>query len=554
MKTAALLLALALPASAQSARRDSQNEPFKFSAHAEVVTVPVVVSRHGRFVPGLKAADFRVLEDGKPQMVASFEEITATGLRPELPSKVPGEFSNAVAQQQRPVAVTVILIDRLFTPFLEQNNARKELLKFLANSVTDREPTMLAVVTNSGLRIIHNFTSSREVLLAALKRVHGTLELGPNVGDVAWEAEANGANSIGNTIDVAREANSLADIMTGGTSPFKRAMQRKKDDSIEKTLLAFEQLALGLRGVPGRKTLIWVSPGFACSFFGPSVKNLQGQTVTMGQQCVDTWRALSAANFALYLVNPTQTDNPTYTGPGAGSPRTDYHTDIQRELMNQSLTTYTGGVVCSYRNNLDDCYRRAVDDSSHYYMLTYYARPTEKPAWRKIQVKVDAPDVSVRTRSGYMTAGTTETWEQRRKNDIAVAVASPLDYTGIPLTVKWLGITENSGKKKAAFEIRTGATGFTIDESDQNHFKLNLLALAVDPELTVVADYVKDLEARLKPEGVEQIKKFGFVYKGAIDLPEGEYTIKFIVRDDLSGRMGTVTASAPPNDQAPAHP
>ncbi len=34
----------------------------------------------------------------------------------------------------------------------------------------------------------------------------------------------------------------------------------------------------------------------------------------------------------------------------------------------------------------------------------------------------------------------------------------------------------------------------------------------------------------------------GLNYKGLLELPSGEYTVRFIVRDNLTGRMGTLTA------------
>lgn len=518
----------------------------KFTARTELVTVPVVIVRDHKFVEGLKQDDFTVLEDGKAKRVAFFEEVKAEPQTIQHAAAKPGEYTNLLTDAPRPAAVTIILIDHLLAGYSEQGNARNEVMNFLLRAAGEREPTMVADVGRSGLKIVHDFTTSREVLLAALKEVRGKMEFrGPSEDDLAREADAAGANSIANAMDVTKEAQSLEEIMTGGgpQAGAQRMMRRIQEENIEKIMLAFEQLAFGLRGVPGRKTLVWVSPGFECPFFA-SMTNIHGEQVSMGQQCVNTWRELSAANFAVYQVNPMQTENPAYAGPAFRNSRP-MTSSVQRQMMNESLTTYTGGTICSFRSDLYTCFKRAVEDSSRYYMLSYYAIPTEKPTWRKIQVKVNVPKVSIRARSGYITAGTEQSWEERRKNDIAVAVASPIEYTGVAMTVKWLNTAEKDGKRQYRFQIMVPPGVLNVDENEHNHLKLSIIAYAMDAQGGHVGDLIKDVDAHLQDRGLSLLRQQGFGYTDVLKVPPGNFTVKFILRDDLSGRMGTVTAPTP---------
>jgi len=50
------------------------------------------------------------------------------------------------------------------------------------------------------------------------------------------------------------------------------------------------------------------------------------------------------------------------------------------------------------------------------------------------------------------------------------------------------------------------------------------------------------VDTHLKPEGFEQLNTKAFRYSDYIELPNGEYTVRFVVRDNLSGRMGSVAA------------
>jgi len=63
--------------SAEAAQRtDPRNQDAPLQLRATLVQVPVVVTdRAGKFIPGLAANDFTVLENGKPQQVSSFATV-----------------------------------------------------------------------------------------------------------------------------------------------------------------------------------------------------------------------------------------------------------------------------------------------------------------------------------------------------------------------------------------------------------------------------------------------------------------------------------------------
>lgn len=79
-------------------------------------------------------------------------------------------------------------------------------------------------------------------------------------------------------------------------------------------------------------------------------------------------------------------------------------------------------------------------------------------------------------------------------------------------------------------------------ESDQNHLNIDFAAAAREPAGKVVATNGRTLDAHLKPESLQQIRSSGITYKGALELAPGEYSVRFVVRDNLTGRLGSVTA------------
>jgi hypothetical protein len=50
------------------------------------------------------------------------------------------------------------------------------------------------------------------------------------------------------------------------------------------------------------------------------------------------------------------------------------------------------------------------------------------------------------------------------------------------------------------------------------------------------------IDSHLTADKVSVVRQQGVAYSGALDLVPGEYTVRFVVRDDVSGRMGSVAA------------
>jgi fibronectin type 3 domain-containing protein len=82
-----------------------------------------------------------------------------------------------------------------------------------------------------------------------------------------------------------------------------------------------------------------------------------------------------------------------------------------------------------------------------------------------------------------------------------------------------------------------------IDDSDNNHLAIDLVAVAKTSEGKLVENPTdKKIEAHLSAEKMAAVRQNGVAFKGSMDLAPGEYTIRFVVRDNLSGRVGSVAA------------
>lgn len=545
-----------------------------FKAETNLVLVPVVVSdKSDQHASGLQASDFALLEDGKPQKIASFEEIKKPEGRFERAALQPGEYSNAVASSSAGRGITVIVLDVVNTPFLDQAYAREQLLKFLSKNVSSREPIELVMVTRGGLRVVHDFTTNTSALIAALRKVTGEtptllldatarVQLGRNAEDI-----------------VNKEVSALDEFYRGedmGVGSFQITV------AMETTLLALSNIAQGLEGVPGRKSLIWATGGFpfdlsangelaALRYYTTGVTRQEmgarfaGGTTTEGglpnlpennantrdgelsalQPLFQrTMQALNNANIAIYPIDARGLV--AYSSASLSKVRVSdvYGTEAQTHSTMNGIASTTGGRAYYNTNDIAGAFAGAANDSAQYYMLTYYAPGTKKPGWRKLQVSVSRPGLNVRTRTGYMAGVAVKKPEDLSKLDFRNALQSPLDYTGIPLRVRWPGqpAAGTGAKKSIPFMIVIPPQGVTIDTSANNRLVLEIVAVARNPQGQAAGRFGQKVEVKLEDAVAKQVAVEGINFSESIEIPPGQYSVRFVVRDDISGRVGSVLA------------
>ena len=102
-------------------------------------------------------------------------------------------------------------------------------------------------------------------------------------------------------------------------------------------------------------------------------------------------------------------------------------------------------------------------DSAKYYMLSYYLRP-RKPGWHKLKVSVNRKGVTARARSGFYVTSLEPEAESVRQAEENTAILSPLEYTALPLTVRWTSTAPAEDKRKVGFEVSIPPVAGLVDE------------------------------------------------------------------------------------------
>jgi hypothetical protein len=334
------------------------------------------------------------------------------------------------------------------------------------------------------------------------------------------------------------------------------AMVRFQDRSSRlDTLYAIQQLAQGLKGIPGRKTLLLVGSGFKFIDSKTVLRSISGgaggtelnYSVENGGQTFNqtlyTWKLLNDANVAVYPIDTRRTVNTAFQTMDTSSANTpsdlsfEQNRQADRDVLDsfKTIAAATGGKPCFYRTDLDNCVREAVDDDHDYYLLGFYAdKKNRQPGWHKIEVKLNEK-ANVRYRQGFIIANFNS--DAARKSDIGLALNSPFAYTDLPFT----GSFDNPGTsagKGAKFNLAM-PPGAILPEESSGRLDFDVVAIARSAGGKEAARVVQHVDRKVSAQNVAEIKKIGIDYSNRLDLAPGEYGVWFVVRDNISGRTGS---------------
>lgn len=559
MKLGVALSVCLLTASAMLADNNAnQTTPqgtAKFTSRSELVVVPVVVTdKSGHHVPGLTKGDFTVQEAGKEQTIRFFEEVKTSEELMRRGQASDGAFTNYLEGAQSPKRVTIIVLDLLNTSWGDQYYAQKALLKYLGESLNTHEPTALFVLTRTGLNVIHSFTSDPRVLMAAVRQVRSSTDrLVDQPNEISLNFNAADMSQVTQE-EAAIERMSL-DLAANVTS-----MQQKM--AIIDTLDSMQQLARAFAGVPGRKSLIWATGSFpfnvsdpmsmdvTTAFSATAARERLRDVLPMYQK---TWQLLNDANIAVYgvdvrgLMAPVIADATTQAVNNGAVGTTSDWAQIDSIDGLKTFAQATGGKAYYDRNDLDNAFREAADDSSSYYLLSYYLdRSKEKSGWQKLAVTVKKSGVKVRTRSGFFVTKETGDPKLAQQRDLGSALRSPVDFTEIPLILRWksIGPGTDAGHRKVEYSVTLPPHAVVVDESANNRVRLEYVAVVRTQDGKQVGPLeAHALEANLKSDQAQAIQNDGYTYQNAMEVPVGNYSVRFVVRDGINGDMGSVAAA-----------
>ncbi|HUA16199.1 MAG TPA: VWA domain-containing protein [Verrucomicrobiae bacterium] len=555
---------------------------------SRLVIVDVVVrDANGQPVPGLRKEDFRVLEDGVPQVVSVFEEHTgrpyAELKQPALP---PNTFSNT-PRADAPDSLNVVLLDALNTPLTDQVFVRQQILKYL-NSLHTSEPIAVFILSER-LRMVHGFTRDLPELLAALgdKASKSGPQLSPLLrsgGEIqaqeqtAAQIQSEVYLSSGSYYHVSKDIQAEVDALRQFSDEQESSKTRNRVDI---TLSAMRQIATYLAGFPGRKNVVWFSGAFPLTFSpNPSALSTNLMEWNYAEELRKTARALTVARVAVYPVEAggLSTD-PLFEAsglPAAGitdaRTATEYETStLQEDGMQRTaaqttmkeLAFNTGGEAFYNTNGLDDALAQAIHHGARYYTLDY--TPTNKKMYgrcRHIHVQLTHQHYKLAYRPGYDPAdeATARTGVHSRASGDPLR---PLMAPGLPnfpqilyemrvkptspqpeFTAQRAGDNSNLQgaftRMDVDLAISEKALRLEAAPNGQRNGTVELALVVYDRYGNPLNWVVRNMELSLTPEQYKNFWDVGVQFHMEFDVPRGASYLRSGVCDLASGKAGTI--------------
>ncbi len=525
------------------------NDEGKIEFHTQtvLVQVPIVVTdKSGNHVRGLTKEDFEIQENGKDQKISNFEEIVSTNGKFPVVAAQPGEFTNLTLSEQQPRTVTVIALDTINTPFLDQANGRRELIKYLADSLDSGQVLALMIITSHGLKVVQGLTGDPTELIQVLKKAVGGASMTSGEGvDAQAEAAAGDFPVVPQITMGSNPAAAVNAFIEHGDAIHARFQQQ---NAIEDTMNAFLGIAWSLSGVPGRKSVIWATGGFPFALSSPEVIP-GGYLSALYERAM---QALATAQVSVYPVDVRGLVNTTMASGRSSRPlsarqmsnRT-WLQESRQDTLNE-FASMTGGKAYYNTNDLATSFKRAADDASSYYLATYYLDThNDKAGWRNLKIKVNKKDTEVRARKGFFVTKATVNVDASRNSDLSYALNSPIEGTGLPVIVKWLGTSGDGEKKKAEFQLRLPPNSVTI-ESKGGESSLNFdigVAAFIDggKQSQAPVTVARTVNSTVSEAQLASLRSGGVGIPNSIELAPGRYVVRIVVRDNVSGKIGSVT-------------
>jgi VWFA-related protein len=591
---------LAVSHRVQAGADDTQKLPIIRSA-ARLVNVNVVVTdRKGRPVQGLNKDDFQIFDNGHPEKTAFFstrEDKTNGSYR--VPSLAPGEYSNdphrsGIGDQ----GVTVILFDTVNSAYLSQAYSLRRIRTFL-RQLQPEDRVGIYVLNENGLKVVYELSHSAAALLEAMQRYDEAQSGGRERKTTAAAKNSTGLGELDHFLrgkddhrpltkcDPQRFPLTVAAFQeiarsTAGFGGRKAVIWVTDDAPVpfpeENALnvarwefcgmedydpdLLLEDPA-SLRPLPGSPRSRSVEPGNLSSGLRagnePALDTAGDRRLSDNDELDILLRLMNQNYIALYPVSAEglqtvhlfgprgmDTTAPLIPVPGAnvdavlGAVASVANVDAHQHM--ERLARRTGGRAYYDRNDLETGIRRALDDAKYGYELAYYpGHDRWNGDWRKIEVKVNRPGLTVLARRGYWAFPDPKLLPPKASKQLLKEIAaSPLEATEIPITVKMAPPGSVGSSPVEARVYLSPQNLFTNELGDRWKSDFEVLFFQLSAKNTILDVTTQSVSVELTQEKYSEALKRGINTLERLQLKPGAAFLYVIVHDKTSDAVGSV--------------
>jgi VWFA-related protein len=543
----ATFLSWVLFASAQTPAPQQPAPPtakvFEFKTGIQLVVEDLILKdKSGNPITGLKPSDFVVTEDGKPQKIEFVEfqtlEDTAEPIAPSPASAKEVEKHPEPAAPKTAVAVQIapekpgdikykdrrlmaMFFDMTSMPLPDQIRAQTAAEKFIKTQMTKSD--LMAIMTFSNdIKVVEDFTDDRDQLLKDIKNL--------TVGEGQGFETNNGDDSASDNAAAFNQDDSEFNIF-----------------NTDRQLSALESAVKMLGTLNEKKALVYFASG------------MQRNGTDNQAQLQATVNAAIRSNVAFFpidargLVASAPLGDATKASPGGSGMYTGSSARSgQSNFQGQQETLYTlaadtGGKALLDNNDLAVGIVQAQKDMSSYYILGYYTSNDKTDGkFRTIKISLKDPAMQAKLakfdyRRGYYAGKNFKQFtssDKERQLTEALMLADPLtdlditmeiDYFRLARDRYFVPIVAKMPGSNLELARHGGADSTTIDF-------IGVIKDAAGKQVANVRDFA---DFKLKDATAAQLSKRPIEYDSGFTLPPGGYSLRFVARENTTGKVGT---------------
>jgi len=492
----------------------------------------------GRPITNLKREDVEILEDGVHQEIGVFEFQKlageplaplsfATTTPPTLEERnvaasagkavVAPTANNPIRYQDRRLLCLFFDMTSMDPP--EQLRAQEAAIKFLQSQMTSSD--LVEIMTYStAVKVVQEWTDNRLLLIDTLRKLN--LGEGSDLADAA----ATGADEGDDSGSFAADETEFNIFNT------------------DRKLSALEDAARKLSIFPEKKALVYFSSGI-------SKTGVENQS-----QIKATVNAAVRANVSFYPVDArglvalppggdASTASPRGTGMITGSKQAGNRAsfqDTQETLV--TLASDTGGKAMLDTNDLSMGIRQAQEDIGSYYIIGYYSKNEAADGkFRRIKVNLLDKNISAKLdyRTGYYAGKQFKNFnssEKERQLEEALTLGDPVSELPLALEVDYFRVAKERYSVPISVKIPGSAVGLAKKGAKQT-VDFDFIGQVRDASGKLVGGVRDNITVKLSDSDAEKIARRYLQYDSVLTLAPGSYDLRFLARENLTGKMGT---------------
>lgn len=477
-------------------------QPPQFRAAVDLVHLDVsVLDKNRRPVRGLTAADFIVLEDGKPQVVSTFTAVDYPDVEPPTTPWMrdvdPDIRRNDTLDDRR--LFVIVMDDGMAESDLQAVKSAKDAAKKFIGRLGPSD--LAAVLFTKSNQHAQDYTSDKARLYKAVDgysmgfRGMGVVEGGPDTDEFYYRS----------SVGVLQE--------------------------IAEALIALPQR---------RKTLVYISQGVPVdpSAAGPVLIG-PGNMMAVGNAGMHqlllerTMKVLAAAqrsNVNIYTLDPCGLRVPFSKTCRPG---------VEQEFL-RDLAHATGGRAAIDSNDLGPAVEQIFQENTSYYLVGFQStNPRQEGKFRRLEVKVNRPDVEVRARSGYTERHAERADREAEKEasaPLTKAISGLLPKGDVPLQA-WAASYASPGQRTAnvAITLAVRQTVSARPAATTEIVDVNIEAFTNEGRRRTGKSAKVTVTLRPGPAGV-----VGYEIVSSLPLPPGRYQLRIGARLMSDNSTGSI--------------